>query len=288
MSLSFVIVTFKSNHLIDNLIKSIPDKYDILIIENSLDTRLKKRLETNFKNVKVYIPDENLGYSQGLNYGVKEAKNKFVFCLVADVFFKKETFFSIEKICEEIENFAIIAPTYKNENTYKNYVEIKNNEQTIIEIENKKLLEVREIDGAAFVINREKFDTNIMDEKIFMYFESTDMCLNTFKKGEKIYAILDVKFEHLGLQSSEAKYSNEIKKNRNWHYCWSKFYFYKKNYNYFYALSKITPNFCRSLISIIKSFIKRDTENYDYAKAELGGIISSIFNKKSFYRPKIF
>ena len=45
-----------------------------------------------------------------------------------------------------------------------------------------------------------------------MYFESTDMCLNTFKKGEKIYAILDVKFEHLGLQSSEAKYSDEIKK----------------------------------------------------------------------------
>ena len=212
MSLSFVIVTFKSNHLIDNLIKSIPDKYDILIIENSLDTRLKKKLESNFKNVKVYIPDENLGYSQGLNYGVKEAKNKFVFCLVADVFFKKETFFSIEKICEEIENFAIIAPTYKNENTYKNYVEIKNSEQNIIEIKNKKLLEVREVDGAAFVINREKFDTNIMDEKIFMYFESTDMCLNTFKKGEKIYAILDVKFEHLGLQSSEAKYSDEIKK----------------------------------------------------------------------------
>ena len=71
----------------------------------------------------------------------------------------------------------------------------------------------------------------------------------------------------------------KLKKNRNWHYCWSKFYFYKKNYNYFYALSKITPNFFRSLISIIKSFLKRDTENYDYAKAELGGIISSIFNK---------
>ena len=93
MSLSFVIVTFKSNHLIDNLIKSIPDKYDILIIENSLDTRLKKKLESNFKNVKVYIPDENLGYSQGLNYGVKEAKNKFVFCLVADVFLKRKLFF---------------------------------------------------------------------------------------------------------------------------------------------------------------------------------------------------
>ncbi len=288
MSLSIVIVTFKSNHLIDKLIKSIPDKYNILIVENSLDNSLKKRLESNFSNVKVFIPEENLGYSRGLNYGVNVSKTKFVFCLVADVIFEKKTFILIEEILKKIQNFAIIAPTYKDEKTYKNYLEKKVKNQKILDIDDKKLLEVREVDGAAFVVNKEKFQTNIMDDKIFMYFESTDMCLNTYKRGEKIYAILNVKFDHLGLQSSESQFSSEIKKNRNWHYCWSKFYFYKKNYNYFYALSKISPNFFRSLISVIRSFLKRDFETYSYAKAELGGIICSIFNRKSFYRPKIF
>ena len=51
-----------------------------------------------------------------------------------------------------------------------------------------------------------------MDEKIFMYFENIDMCFNTLRRGEKIYAILNAKFDHLGLQSSETKYSVEIKK----------------------------------------------------------------------------
>ena len=50
MSLSIVIVTFKSDHIIDKLIKSIPEKYNILVIENSLDKNLKKRLEVNFHN----------------------------------------------------------------------------------------------------------------------------------------------------------------------------------------------------------------------------------------------
>ena len=53
MSLTIVIVTFKSNHLIEKLIKSIPEKFKILIIENSLDKNLKNSLEHSFKNVEV-------------------------------------------------------------------------------------------------------------------------------------------------------------------------------------------------------------------------------------------
>ena len=40
--------------------------------------------------------------------------------------------------------------------------------------------------------------TQILWMKKFLYFEIADVCLNTFKKGEK-FAITDVKFEHLGL-----------------------------------------------------------------------------------------
>ena len=147
---------------------------------------------------------------------------------------------------------------------------------------------MREVDGAAFIVNKNKFKDNIMDDKIFMYFENTDMCFNILKNGGKIFALLNLKFDHLGLQSSEEKYMLEIRKNRNWHYCWSKFYFYKKNYNYFYALSKITPNFLRALNTLIKASIKRDMKTYLNSKAEISGIINSVLNKKSSYRPKIF
>ena len=133
-----------------------------------------------------------------------------------------------------------------------------------------------------------KFKGKVMDDKIFMYFESTDMCFNTIRNNEKIYAILNIKFDHMGLQSSDIKYSFEIIKNRNWHYCWSKFYYYKKNFNYILAISKITPNIIKSITTMAKSFIKKDHVSYEHSKAELSGIMSSLLNKKSYYRPKIY
>ena len=66
MSLTIVIVTFKSNHLIYNLVKSIPKNFKVLIIENSLDKEVKHSLERKFKNVEVIIPEKNLGYSGGV------------------------------------------------------------------------------------------------------------------------------------------------------------------------------------------------------------------------------
>jgi N-acetylglucosaminyl-diphospho-decaprenol L-rhamnosyltransferase len=287
MSLTVVIVTFKSDHIIENLIKSIPEKYSVLIVENSLNKELKKKLELNYKNVEVYIPIENLGYSGGVNYGVTYAKTKFVFCLVADVIFQKSTFFSIDKICNTLNDFAILAPTFNDQSVFKNYIEKKEKKSRFLNIDGDQLLEVKEVDGAAFIINKEKFKGKVMDDKFFMYFESTDMCFNTVRNNEKIYVILNIKFDHMGLKSSEIKYHFEIIKNRNWHYCWSKFYYYKKNFNFILALSKITPNIIRSVATMTKSLIKKDHVSYEYSKAELSGIMSSLLNKKSYYRPKI-
>ena len=92
MSLTIVIVTYKSNHLIQKMIKSIPEKFKVLIIENSLDKNLKNSLENNFRNVEVLLPKENLGYAGGINFGVKQAKTNHVLCLVADVIFDYKSF----------------------------------------------------------------------------------------------------------------------------------------------------------------------------------------------------
>ena len=54
------------------------------------------------------------------------------------------------------------------------------------------------------------------------------------------------------------------------------------------ALSKIFPNFLRSISKILKSFfLKKDEHYYENALAELKGIVNSVLKKKSDYRPKI-
>ena len=163
MSLTIVIVTYKSNHLIQNLVKSIPKDFKILIIENSLDKNLKNSLEKDFKNIEVLIPKENLGFTGAVNYGVKIAKTNFVLCLVADVIFHYKSFTEIEKICNSLEDFAIIAPTYNDESTFKNYIENNKEKSKILNLNEKKVLEVEEVDGAAFVVNKKKFINDVRD-----------------------------------------------------------------------------------------------------------------------------
>ncbi len=287
MNFSIVIVTFKSEHLIENLIKSIPQSIEILVVENSLNSSLKLDLEKKYENTKVIIPQNNLGYAKALNLGVQSSKNNFVLCLVADVFFETQVFLKISEIINEFKNFAILAPTYKNENIFKNYWPLENLQQNEIIIKNNNLFEVKDVDGAAFIINKETFDDKIMDENFFLYFENTDMCLNVRKKGHKIFAIKNLKFIHSGMKSSNKKFEFEINKSRNWHYCWSKFYFYKKNFSYLYALKKILPNIYRSTTTIIRSIIQKDKNNYELAKAELSGSLRSLLLQDSTYRPKV-
>ena len=154
MNFSIVIVTYKSDHLIEDLIKSIPNSTEILIVENSQNLKLKLNLEKNYTNTSVIIPSENLGYAKALNYGVKKSKNNFVLCLVADVFFEKQIFIKISELINEFKDFAVLAPTYKDVKIYKNYWLTEDGAKNIFNVKNNKLFEVKDVDGAAFLVNK--------------------------------------------------------------------------------------------------------------------------------------
>ena len=62
--LTVVIPSFHSSKLLEDRIAEINNKIPIIIIENSQDESLKKKLENNYKNVKVIIPQKNLGLRQ--------------------------------------------------------------------------------------------------------------------------------------------------------------------------------------------------------------------------------
>ena len=285
MNLSVVIVAFKSSHLLEKLITAIPENNEIIIIENSLDTKIKERFK-NYKNVDVVIPKENLGYGKSFNLGLKLSKNNFTCFLSPDVDIPKGCFENINNIIKDIKNFAVLAPTFIDETIHKNY-QIKNKQflKNLI-VKNFKLIEVDEIDFAMSIVNKSNIeDNNLMDENFFLYFESTDACINLRKNNKKIYVVENLKFNHLGTESSDPKYIIDITINRNWHFCWSKFYLLKKHYGYFHGIRKTIPNFVRALKICFVSLLKRDKKNFKIHKASLSGLINSYFLKKAHYRP---
>ena len=102
-----------------------------------------------------------------------------------------------------------------------------------------------------------------------------------------MYIIKGLKFDHLGTSSSDNKFNDAIMLNRNWHFSWSKFYYFKKNNNYFYALKKISPNIYQGIKGIIISFFKMNLNEINLHLHSISGIINGIFLKKSHFRPNI-
>ena len=90
MKLSVIIISYKSDHLLNNLLKYIPKKYQIIIVENSRSFLIKKKIEKKFKNTKVIIPEINLGYARAFNKAFKECRNKKVLTLTPDVIINKK------------------------------------------------------------------------------------------------------------------------------------------------------------------------------------------------------
>ena len=290
--LTLAFLSHHSKHLITKLVDEIIN-YDlgvkILIIENSIDHQLKYELESKYKKqVKVYLPNENLGFSKGMNKAIELSDDQFVFLNPADVILSHTCIQNLLNCLNNFKDFTLLAPTYKEEKIYKNYEEFlfsKERETHQLEIENFSLKEVDWIDGT-FIVNKEKIENNkIMDENIFIYFETMDMCLNFKKKNQKMFVVENIKFEHIGGSSHERKFNFEAKLSRNWHYNWSKFYYFKKNFSYLYALKKFSTVLFKNALKLLYYFITRNKENYLLKKAEINGSMHSILLNKSNYRP---
>jgi GT2 family glycosyltransferase len=284
--LTLVFSSYQSRKLLEKILFQFQNKYKTIIIENSLDIKIKILLEKKFKNTEVIIPKENLGLAKSYNLGIKKAKTKFVFLNNPDMEISSQSIKNLIFCANKIKNFGAISPIFKNEKTYKNYKIFKEKKVNKSKLFKKfKIVEVDLLDNNLF-INKKIIKNNLFDENYFLFFETFDFTKNLKKKGKKLFAVKKIKFNHLGASSLPDKFDNLVKKTRSFHYNWSKFYYLKKNFNYFYALKKIFPNIVRAIKKIIINFLKLDFYNVKLNLLELYGIFTAILFFKSFFRPK--
>ena len=88
---------------------------------------------------------------------------------------------------------------------------------------------------------------------------------------------------------TDKNYKIEIEKLRNWHWMWSKFYYYhKKNYGYFNALKKTFGQIIKIFFKIYILFYFNNSvlKAIDILMQYLIGLFNSMIGKKSWYRIK--
>ena len=112
------IVSFRSEKVIFECLKSIKKINKIIIFDNSNDKILQKKVKKFYPKIKFILSKKNLGYGKANNKIIKICKTKFLFILNPDTILKKycehEMLRSIKKLKN---NFSIISPI-SNEKNY--------------------------------------------------------------------------------------------------------------------------------------------------------------------------
>ncbi len=277
-NITFIIVSFKSEKIIDDCLKSLPKNSKIIVIENSNNYNLKKSLELKYDNIEVLI-SENNGMGASNNLGILKSETKFAYVLNPDVKFKKDTFENLIAAAIKITDFAILTPI-NSDIKFPNFKILKQNKNI-----NDSIISVDSIDGFSMLINKEKFiNQKFFDENIFLYLENDDLCKRVKKSGQKIFVIKNSIIDHKGSSSSSIKNDPEFEYLRNWHWMWSKYYYNKKHYGMLIALIKIFFNLVSAIFKYVFYSITLNNYKKNIFKMRISGILNSILGNKSKYR----
>ena len=175
------------------------------------------------------------------------------------------------------DNFASLGPRY-----------IEANKKSLIQSNPEvEIAEMKFISGACMFFRKKTFDLiGGFDENFFLYFEETDFCLRA-SKIKKNFQINTIKIRHN--VGTSVQYENHDKKEKlkdlyNWHFIWSKFYYFKKNYGFYFSLIYFFPIILKTLFKIFINYLSKNRSNEKKYRIRLNGLISSIKGQKSHKR----
>ena len=118
-NITFVIVTYKSESIIQDCLNTLPRDSKKIIIENSYNINFEKDLKLKYDNIEVIL-SENNGMGAGNNIGLKSCKTKFAYILNPDTKLNQDTIKNLINGLNQISDFSIASPLNDDPN-YPNY-----------------------------------------------------------------------------------------------------------------------------------------------------------------------
>ena len=270
------IVTFKSEKVIFDCLKSIKKIKKIIIFDNSNNISLKNKINLTYPKIKFILSKKNLGYGVANNKIIKLCKTKYLLIINPDIILKKNCESELLKsINIKKLNFSILAPISQD----KNFGTLK---KTIFS--NSNIFETDYTKGFAMLVNKQKIKKiGMFDKNIFLYLEEIDLCRRLNLKNQKIYLNTKAKVFHKAARSSDI--GLEFEKCRHWHWMWSSVYYKRKYSNNLNTFLEFFPTlFLSSFKIFFYLFVfqfKKSLLNY----MRLSGTFNGLIGNKSWYRP---
>ena len=91
---SIIILNYNAGQIlfdcVESVIKTNYNNFEIIIIDNASEDKSYRKCKEKFKNVKLIENEKNLGYCEGNNIGIKNAKGEFIVILNPDTIVEPE------------------------------------------------------------------------------------------------------------------------------------------------------------------------------------------------------
>ena len=291
MGIELSIITINYNGLKETcaLIESIPfnENLEVIVVDNGSKQDEASLIQKQYHQVKVIRSKRNLGFAGGNNFGIKEAKGKYLFLINNDTLFKD---FNIDSLISRIESspaIGIVCPkirfAWKNfPIQYAGYTPLSR-----ITIRNVAIGYGEEdhgqydiahptpyAHGASMLIKRDVIDkVGLMPEDYFLYYEEIDWSMMFTRAGYEIWydptcTIYHKESQSTGQNSPLRTYymtrNRLLLVKRNWHGLY-------KYLAYLYLTCLVAPR------NIIKYLLK---SRIDLSKATCKGVIDFSLRRK--------
>lgn len=287
-SVTIIIVTFKSDHIIEKCLDNIDKKFQILLIENSNNEKLTERLKLKYENLSTINIGYDSGFGYALNRGLENVKSDYIISINPDSFPEKDCFDKLISTANKNKDAVMVTPvTYLKNNTeqftafgFFKKKKPKKNEYNIMEVD--------WVNGNVFLLKKNVIEEiGAFDENFFLEYDERDFQRRIFLNKKKILIDFNAKSQHLEGKSADAKYSFQMKCEASWHHAWSRYYYYKKHFGFFYSLMLNIPFAIKNLLKFFIFFVLRDEKKTQIYKLYFLGSINSFLNRKSHYRAEI-
>ncbi|WP_010239491.1 glycosyltransferase family 2 protein [Clostridium arbusti] len=196
--------------------------YEIIVVDNSSTDGSYEKLKKEFNTYNIIKSNENLGYANGNNIGIKyalENKADYICVLNNDVIVEDDFLDKIIKVMEDDKDIGLAGPCIckyhdkniiqamgANINLYNGLTQGKYKNYKYSDIPQKDI-QVDYLGGACFVCRREVFEKiGFIPENYFLFFEETEFCYKASRRGYKLLCVYESKIYHKG-SSTISKYS---------------------------------------------------------------------------------
>jgi N-acetylglucosaminyl-diphospho-decaprenol L-rhamnosyltransferase len=216
MDVSIIIVSYNSSAVLGACLSAIrkqdySGETEVIVVDNASADGTPDMVRENFPWVDLVAGDENLGYSKGVNVGIRRARGRYFFILNPDTVVQRD---SVQKLADFMDNTpeaGITGPklVFQDGNVQYSCRRFYNfkvlalrrtplgkifpkaqavQDHLMLDFDHASTREVDWMLGAAMFVRREAVEQiGLMDERFFLYFEDVDWCYRMAQQGLHVY-----------------------------------------------------------------------------------------------------